>query len=158
MHHTCATRADGSVWCWGLNNAGQLGDGSLHNRSVPVRAGALSGIVELAIGGFETHGPISHSCARASSGRLWCWGANAFGQLGDGTTTSRSTPVPVLGIADARALGVAATHTCAVRADGHVWCWGANDTGQLGTGNLLPPQSTKPTISLLSCRSWKQGR
>jgi alpha-tubulin suppressor-like RCC1 family protein len=76
-----------------------------------------------------------HTCAIKQDGSLWCWGANWSGQLGDGTYTSRNTPVQIMssGVSSV-ALGYA--HTCAVRTDGSLWCWGYNEYGQLGDGGL----------------------
>ncbi len=95
-----------------------------------VDAGAPpSAVVQLALGG-------RHTCARLADGTVRCWGSNAMGQLGDGTTADRSQPVPVVGLADAIDLAAGGQHTCAVRADGHVVCWGDDDDGQLGDGAL----------------------
>jgi hypothetical protein len=75
----------------------------------------------------------SHACALVSDGSVWCWGANYVGQLGDGTTTFRSAPVPVAGLHDALAIAAGARHTCALRRlDNEVVCWGANEAGQVG--------------------------
>jgi len=152
LHHSCAVKRDGTVWCWGLNNRGQLGDGSVVDSPRPVRALSVADVVQVALGGYETNGPVSHTCARGGDGRVWCWGANAFGQLGDGTSTSRDEPTPVPGLEDALDVGAGATHSCAVRGGGGVWCWGANDRGQLGDGTVGPPRTAAP--ALLGCSSW----
>ena len=75
-----------------------------------------------------------HSCAVLDDGHARCWGANERGQLGDGTTSSRSTPKAVGGLTDIEELGLGANHTCARTRGGQVWCWGANESGQLGDG------------------------
>ena len=76
----------------------------------------------------------AHACALRSDGKVRCWGSNTGGKLGDGTTTSRTSPVAVSGITTATQIAVGGTHTCALLADGTVKCWGANDQGQLGDG------------------------
>ena len=86
--HACARRDDGSVWCWGANGGGQLGDASVIARSTPVQVRALTDAVEVAAGG-------AHTCARTAGQTLRCWGSNGGGQLGDGTTTARFTASPV---------------------------------------------------------------
>ena len=79
-------------------------------------------------------GDGNFSCALQSDGRIACWGGNAFGQLGDGTTTRRERPTQVLGIRTATQLAVGGTHACALLASGRVFCWGRNLYGELGTG------------------------
>jgi alpha-tubulin suppressor-like RCC1 family protein len=131
--HTLALKSDGSVWAWGLNVNGQLGDGTMTTRLTPVPVTSLgpgSGVVAVAV----STGAGTHSLAVKSDGTLWAWGANANGQLGDGTTTNRLAPVAVSGLSGVAAVSAAPTRTFAVKSDGTVWGWGLNNAGQLGDG------------------------
>jgi alpha-tubulin suppressor-like RCC1 family protein len=127
-YHLCARKADGSLWCWGKNDHGQVGDGTMApNAPAPVRVSALgTDVVEVAVG-------YDHACARKKDGTLWCWGLNDVGQLGNGTKTDSPTPVQVT------ALGTGVTHvttgwhhTCAIKTDASLWCWGERLDGKPG--------------------------
>jgi hypothetical protein len=131
----------GGVKCWGFGLEGQLGDGATTSRATPVAVSGLSsGVAAVAAGGH-------HTCALMASGSVKCWGYNAFGQLGDGTTTDRTTPVSVSGLPGAAtALSAGADHTCALLGTGGVTCWGFNVSGQLGDGSL----TSRPTPTAVS--------
>ncbi len=128
-YHACAIRSsDFSLWCWGQNEYGQLGDGSTANRNVPTQVGILTGYSQVAAGG-------SHSCA-IKGGAIYCWGRNFVGQLGNGNTADQKSPVLVgtAGLWVSVAAGY--NHTCARKTDGTIWCWGSNYFGELGDGTL----------------------
>jgi hypothetical protein len=134
-YHTCAVSSAGALYCWGNNSNGQLGDGSTTNSSSPVAAvgGALAGVTVSQVSVGE-----NHTCA-VSAGALYCWGHNGSGQLGDGTLTSRPSPVAVAGgvLAGVTVTQVSAgsEYTCAASAAGAGSCWGRNEFGQLGDGS-----------------------
>jgi len=126
--HTCALSEAGGVRCWGANAQGQLGNGTVANSTLPVEvAGLDTAIVAVAAGG-------RHTCALDTLGRVWCWGANAHGQLGNGSLTDSSVAVKVAFL-DRNIVAITAgdRHTCALSAQGRISCWGANDSGQLGS-------------------------
>ena len=146
--HTCARLADGTARCWGGNSSGQLGDGnrdgfaapSVH--SAPVVVLGLSSVVELSLGS----GQSDSSCARLVDGSVNCWGMNGGGQLGDGTTTDRPTPTPVVGVTAASSISAGPGHGCARLTDGTVTCWGVNLFGQLGDGTT----ANHPTAAVVT--------
>ena len=126
--HSLAATSDGTVWAWGYNNYGQLGNGNQTQQPSPVRVQGLTGINAVAAG-------VNHSVALATDGTVWAWGANGNGELGDGTTvTQRSLPVQVSGLTGVVAIAVGDSHSLALKADGSVWAWGLNSSGQLGDG------------------------
>lgn len=126
--HTVALKSNGTVWAWGDNYYGQLGDGTTTDRPTAVQANGLTGIVSVAAGYF-------HTVALKSDGTVWAWGLNYNGQLGDGTTlTTQTRAVSVIGLYGMVAVAAAGNHTVALKNDGTVWTWGNNEFGQLGDG------------------------
>ena len=126
--YTCAVLMNKSVKCWGLNDHGQLGDGTTTSRAVPVSVTGITDAIQVSAGS-------SHTCAVLSDHTVKCWGTNANGELGDGTTTPSSTPVSVSGITNATAVSAGGYHTCALLSDSTIKCWGDNSYGQLGDGS-----------------------
>ncbi|MBK7585763.1 MAG: hypothetical protein IPI67_36950 [Myxococcales bacterium] len=138
--HTCAVKGDHSLWCWGNNDSGQIGDGTKGTRITAVRVDGVGPSVSTVSAGG------GHTCAVDAAGTLWCWGANWRGQLGDGTKdvgTSQPVQISALGSSVSR-VSAGYLYTCAVKVDGTLWCWGANSHGQAGVGTkadqLLPAQ------------------
>jgi alpha-tubulin suppressor-like RCC1 family protein len=137
-NHTCARLTDGGVRCWGSNESGQLGDGvATHGTTcrrgstdidcvtAPVTVATIDDATGLAVTGQST-------CALRGDGTVWCWGANYFGQLGNGTLTDSNTPVQVSELTGATAVAAGGSHFCALVAGGAVKCWGLNFDAQLG--------------------------
>jgi alpha-tubulin suppressor-like RCC1 family protein len=144
--HTMVVKGDGTLWGWGLNAYGSLGDGSSTLRSSPVQVKDAAGIpftgaTQVAAGGG------TYTLAVKADGSAWAWGYNGYGTLGDGTTTNRANPVPVLAPGGAPFTGVSKVaaghyHSLALKTDGTVYAWGYNNYGQLGdgsTGNRTAP-------------------
>lgn len=133
--HSCMLRS-GAAYCWGGNGSGELGDGSTTRRATPARVANLSvPLAEIAAG-------LSHTCAVSTDGTAYCWGRNDRGQLGDGTFTSRATPVRVARALRFREVRAGSWHSCGITRSGEAWCWGANDAGQLGAA--VGPSSVVP--------------
>lgn len=131
-NHACAVTTEGAAKCWGSNASGQLGDGTNGFRSLtPVQVvGLESGVTAISAGAMTAY---SHTCA-IQAGALKCWGQNAQGQLGDGTTTDRRTPAVVSGLGSGvTAVSTGYTTNCALQSGG-VKCWGINEYGQVGDG------------------------
>ena len=127
--NSCALMSYGGVKCWGDNWTGQLGSGTWDNTSPAVNVkGLTSGVTAITSG-------IMHSCALLSSGSVKCWGANNYGQLGDGTTSNRNEPAQVSGLTSGVvSISGGYEHTCAVLTNGEAKCWGRNGYGELGDG------------------------
>ncbi|MGE5328107.1 MAG: Calx-beta domain-containing protein [Deltaproteobacteria bacterium] len=134
--HTAVLKSNGTVWTWGRNNKGQLGDGTTTQRNAPVQVSGLSTVTAVA-------GGANHTMALKSDGTVWGWGNNEKGQLGDNSTTNRLSPVKASGLTGVAAIDAGANHTVALKGDGTVWAWGYNEQGQLGDGTIADKQTPK---------------
>jgi len=130
-NHTVALKGDGTVWTWGDNDDGQLGDGTFTTSTVPVQVTGLNGITAIAAGS-------NHTVALKGDGTVWAWGDNSNDQLGDGGIEKTSpVPVQVYGLNGVTAIAAGGFHTIALKGDGTVWTWGLNIYGQLGNGTFI---------------------
>lgn len=129
--HTCMLLAGGQIRCWGLNDSGQLGDGTLTNRELP------EDVIGMMVAAKGIAAGERHTCAVTIQGGVKCWGSNHDSQLGDGTTVDRVAPIGVSGLMSGmRAVVAGEQHTCGLTAAGGVKCWGSNRKGQLGDGTV----------------------
>jgi hypothetical protein len=153
-NHACARVAGGTLRCFGDDSAGQLGDdinaGDAGETSVPRGVVGLTAVAEIAAG-------FAHNCARFDDGNVRCWGANDFGQLGDGTTTARPTPA-IVSIRNVHSMSAGGAHTCAVLRDRTAMCWGRNDDGQLGDGSTTTRLLPVPVSGLSNVEEIVAGR
>jgi len=149
--HNLAIKNDGTVWAWGANSSGQLGDNTTTQKTSPVQvkglnnSGFLTDVTDISAG--------SHSLAVKSDGTAWAWGPNAYGQLGDSTTTQRNTPVQVNNLTDVTTISAFIEHSLAVKSDDTIWAWGYNGSGQLGIGNTTNSNTPKLVDSLAALMS-----
>jgi alpha-tubulin suppressor-like RCC1 family protein len=142
FYFSSAIKTDGTLWNWGSNNSGQLGDNSITHRSSPVQT--VSGGTnwkQVACGG-------THAACIKTDGTLWLWGRNANGQLGDNSITHRSSPVQtVAGGTNWKLVACGAYYIAAIKTDGTLWTWGRNTNGQLGINDITHRSSPVQTVS-----------
>lgn len=153
FNHTCAARADKTLWCWGVNTRGQLGDGTKVARPSATQvlpADTHDWTTVAAAGEF--------SCGLRTGGALWCWGRNDVAQLGLGFASPAadiSVPNPTkVGNASYSAIDAGANHACAVKTDGTLWCWGRNASSELGLGNAVGPVLSPTQVG--AANDWAQ--
>jgi alpha-tubulin suppressor-like RCC1 family protein len=149
---TCVVRAGGQVACFGQNDNGQLGNGTITDSDVPVTVSGLTNATQVAAG-------MVHACAVVANGQVACWGGNTLGELGNGTTSAfSSVPVAVLGITDAVEVSTTGVSSCAVLVGGHVMCWGYNIGGYLGDGTTSPSDVPIPVAGLTDAVQISSGQ
>ncbi len=147
--HSLGVTSDGIAWAWGFNGQGRLGDGTTVSKTSPVSV----------IGGITNWSQVSagdsHSLGVTSSGIAWAWGSNGQGQLGDGTTVTKSSPVSVIGgIANWSQVSAGVFHSLGVTSSGIAWAWGFNNRGQLGDGTTATKSSPVSVIGGIT--NWSQ--
>jgi alpha-tubulin suppressor-like RCC1 family protein len=148
-YHTAAIKTDGTLWTWGYNFYGQLGDNTTTDRSTPVTT--FSGGTNWK----QVDCGNGHTAAIKTDGTLWTWGYNSNGQLGDNTTTTRSTPVTTFsGGTNWKQVSGGEVHTAAIKTDGTLWTWGYNSNGQLGDNTITNKRTPVTTFS--GGANWKQ--
>jgi alpha-tubulin suppressor-like RCC1 family protein len=149
-YHTAAIKTDGTLWTWGYGTFGQLGDNTAVSRSTPVTTFA---------GGTnwkQVSSGNAHTAAIKTDGTLWTWGNGTFGQLGDNTAVSRSTPVTTFaGGTNWKQVSSGNAHTSAIKTDGTLWTWGNGTFGRLGNGVTTGSIST-PVTTFAGGTNWKQ--
>ena len=140
--YACAITSANKLYCWGYNGNGQLGDGTTTNRSLPQ---AVTGdLTSTSVSNVDIG--RTHTCAITSANKLYCWGWNRYGQVGDGTTNNRSTPTLINSLGDVKSVNASENYTCAINYSDNLYCWGYNNYGQLGNGNTTN-QTTPQTVT-----------
>lgn len=141
-YFTCARREDATVWCWGANGDGQLGNGDDVASAVAVQVVGLTDVKKVSVG-------VSSACAVKNDQTVWCWGSDSYGKLGNGADGSSYSPVKVVGADGAVDVGTADSTACAVISDGTVRCWGSDSSGALGNGgDEVNSDTAVPTAGL----------
>lgn len=125
-HHNFVLKTDGSLWAWGGNMNGEIGDGTTTDRYLQVQIGTNEW--------KQVSAGFNHTLAIKADGSLWAWGFNAIGQLGDGTDIEKHSPVRIETATNWKQISGGYNYSVAIKTDGTLWAWGMNDKGQLGTG------------------------
>lgn len=144
--HTLAVRSDGTLWAWGSNAFGQLGDGTFDDRLSPVQIGEDNDWKEVIAG---TH----HSMALKTNGKLWAWGGNGAGQIGNGTYESQNVPIAI-GNDTWKQITLGDLFSVGLRSDGTIWAWGGNFWGQVGVSDEPVNYPTPQQVG--TGNDWKQ--
>jgi alpha-tubulin suppressor-like RCC1 family protein len=140
--HTIAIKTDGTLWSWGQNGNGQLGLNDTYGRSSPVQIGALTNWSQAA-----AHSGRGTTVIK-TSGTLWAWGKNLYGNLGQNDTVDRSSPVQVGALSNWYLITSGSYHRAAIKTDGTLWAWGNNASGQLGQNDTVDRSSPVQVGSL----------
>ncbi|MFP5042853.1 IPT/TIG domain-containing protein [Parasediminibacterium sp. JCM 36343] len=144
-YHSVGIKTDGSLWAWGNNTYGQLGDGTTINRTNPVRIGTDTKWQSISLGNV-------HTIAMKADGTLWAWGFNGSGQLGDGSTNNSTSPIQIGTAKDWQDISTGNVNNMAIKTDGTLWAWGHNSGGQLGNGTT--DNATSP-IQIGNANNWQ---
>ncbi|MCD0478765.1 T9SS type A sorting domain-containing protein [Chryseobacterium sp. LC2016-29] len=128
--HSIGLKTDGTLWAWGDNSLGQLGDGTGIGKTTPIQIGTANNWLKIATGAYYT-------VAIKTDGTLWAWGQNTYGQLGSGSTVGKITPTQIGTETDWASIATGDTHALAIKTNGTLWSWGRNSAGQLGDGTNL---------------------
>lgn len=144
--HSCAISSDALAFCWGGNSNFQVGDGSNFQRNSPTLVANLFSSMSKITAGFH------HSCGLTTAGAMYCLGDNTYGQLGDGSTTTRVTPQPVVALAEVSSISAGYQFTCALTTAGAMYCWGDNAYGQVGDGTSGSGKLTPTAVSGMSAQ------
>lgn len=147
--HTTAIKTDGSLWSWGANSDGRLGDLTVVSKSSPVRE------ISSSTNWCQVSAGQQHTLAIKTDGTLWAWGGNFAGRLGDNTNVNKSSPVREATFSSNWCQASAGDHSVALRVDGSLWSWGSNVYGQLGTGNTT--NSSIPVREASTSTNWSQA-
>lgn len=125
-----AIKTDGTLWTWGTNDYGQLGDGTSVSKNVPTKIGTATNWVSISAG-------ISHMIGLKTNGTIWAWGSNASGNLGDGSSALQYEPVQIGTAANWKTISAGQGHSLGIKTDGTLWAWGDNSDGELGLGDKI---------------------
>ena len=145
-----ALKSDGTVWAWGTNAVGQLGNGTVTPSAAPLQIAGLSRVTAVASAELDGY-------ALKSDGTVWGWGDNQYGEVGDGTLTTRLSPVQVSGLTSVVALSATQTTAYALKSDGTVWAWGSNPLGEIGDGTLVNRSTPVQVFGLSGIKAIASG-
>jgi alpha-tubulin suppressor-like RCC1 family protein len=152
---TYAIKTDGTLWTWGTNYDGRLGDNTTTRRFSPVQT-AAGGTNWSQVASSGNGNGYGHCAAIKTDGTLWLWGLNYSGQLGDNTVVSKSSPVQtVTGGTNWKQVSCGGAHTAAVKTDGTLWTWGGNSYGN-GLGDNTTTNRSSPVQTITGGTNWKQ--